>query len=70
MLMEAVGIPSSPTMVDLNALDHTPNRRADLTRVLHQVRWSSEAQQGARPVRYAALLHSRHSQAYLQGRTQ
>ena len=64
MLMEAVGIPSSPTMVDLNALDHTPNRRADLARVLHQVRWSSEAQQGARPVRYAALLHSRHSQAY------
>ena len=32
--------------------------------MLHQVRWSSEAQLGARPVRYAALLHSRHSQAY------
>ena len=64
MLMEAVGMPSSPTLVDLNVLDHTPNRRADLTRALRQVLWSSDAQRGARPIRYAALLHSRDSQAH------
>ena len=47
-------------------LDHTPNRRADLTRAIQQVLWSSNAQRGARPIRYAALLHSRDSQAYFK----
>ena len=62
-LMEGVGALCSPTAVDLNVLDHTPNRRKELTDAFRQVRWSTDAHRRSSPVRYAALLHSRHSQA-------
>ena len=65
LLMEGAAARCSPTIVELNASDDNRNRYEDLKEAMRQIRWSSDALKAVRPLKYAAILHSRSSQEVL-----
>ena len=61
ILADIAGAAASPCFIELNVSEYNVNRYEELREALRQIRWTSDALKVTQPVRYAALLHSRHS---------